>query len=141
MDGENDYQPLGVIPDEWFRNRFIGIAEVQGKYAEVYRPEWVAYLRSRLQPLCVKLGLHDFDVSVLIQAEKRIVTQRASSIVYGLGAFAGICYTSRHGSTFENWALFEFKATIHPLLPVQRVSKSDPNLQQALAILHLSVAD
>jgi hypothetical protein len=38
-------------------------------------------VRSRLQPLRVELGLPDFDVSVLIQAAKRIVTQRASSIV------------------------------------------------------------
>jgi hypothetical protein len=40
-----------------------------------------AWVRSRLQPLRVELGLPDFDVSVLIQAAKRIVTQRASSIV------------------------------------------------------------
>jgi hypothetical protein len=98
-------------------------------------------LRSQLQPLCVKLGLTDFDVSVLIQATRRIATQRASSIVYGLGAFAGIYYASRHGLGLENWALFEFKAIINPLVPVQRVSKSDPSLRQALEILHLGVAE
>jgi hypothetical protein len=91
-------------------NRFIGTAEVQGRYGDFYSPAWVAHLRSQLQPLCVKLGLTDFDVSVLIQATRRIVTQRASSIVYGLGAFAGIYYASRHGLGLENWALFEFKA-------------------------------
>jgi hypothetical protein len=139
MDGENDYQQIGIIPNEWFENRFIGTAEVEGNYADLYSPEWVSHLRSRLQPLCVELGLHDFDVSVLIQAEKRIVTQRASSIVYDLGAFAGIYYSSRHGLGLENWALFEFKATINPLIPVQRVSKSDPKLQEALGILHLAV--
>jgi hypothetical protein len=140
MDGVNDYQQIGVIPDEWFENRFIGTAEVQGNYADLYSPEWVAHLRSRLQPLCVGLGLHDFDISVLMQAEKRIVTQRASSIVYDLGAFAGIYYASRHGLGLENWALFEFKATIQPLVPVQRVAKNDPSLQQALKFLHLVVA-
>jgi hypothetical protein len=85
--------------------------------------------------------MSDFDVSVLIQATKRIVTQRASSLVYDLGAFAGIYYASRHGLGLENWALFEFKAIINPLIPVQRVSKNDPNLKQALEILHLAVAE
>jgi hypothetical protein len=141
MDGEDDYQQVGVIPDEWFESRFIGTAEVGGNYADLYRPAWVSYLRSRLQPLCVELGLSDFDVSDLIQATKRIVTQRASSIVYDLGAFAGIYYASRHGVGLENWALFELKAIINPLIPVQRVSKNDSSLTQALEILHLGVAE
>ena len=83
----------------------------------------------------------DFDVSVLIQATKRIVTQRASSIVYDLGAFAGIYYASRHGLGLENWALFEFKAVINPLIPLHRVSKNDKSLKQALEILHLAVTE
>jgi hypothetical protein len=141
MDGEDDYQQIGIVSDEWFENRFIGIAEVEGNYADLYSPAWVSHLRSRLQPLCVELGLPDFDVSVLIQATKRIVTQRASSMVYDLGAFAGIYYASRQGLGLENWALFEFKAIIKPLIPVQQVSKIDPSLKQALEILHLGVAD
>ena len=140
MEGEDDYQQIGIVPDEWFENRFFGTAEVQGNYADLYSPAWVSYLRSRLHPLCLELGLPDFDVSVLIQATKRIVTQKASSIVYDLGAFAGICYASRHGLEFENWALFESKASINPLIPVQRVSRSEPSLLQALEILHLAVA-
>jgi RES domain len=79
MDGEDDYQQIGIVPDEWFENRFIGTAEVEGNYADLYSPVWVSHLRLRLHPLCVELGLPDFDVSVLIQAAKRIVTQRASS--------------------------------------------------------------
>jgi hypothetical protein len=140
MDGENDYQQIGIVPNEWFENRFIGTARVEGNYADLYSPEWVSHLRSQLQPLCLELGLRDFDVSVLMQAEKRIVTQRASSTVYDLGAFAGIYYASRHGLGLENWALFEFKATINPSAPVQQVWKDDPALKQALEILHLAVA-
>jgi hypothetical protein len=141
MDGEDDYQQIGLVPDEWFENRFIGTAEVHGNYADLYSPAWVSHLRSRLQPLCLELGMSDFDVSVLIQATKRIVTQRASSMVYDLGAFAGINYASRHGLGLENWALFEFKAIINPLIPVQRVSKNDSSLKQSLEILHLAVAE
>jgi hypothetical protein len=62
-------------------------------------------------------------------------------LVYDLGAFAGIYYDSRHGLGLENWALFEFKAIINPLIPVQRVSKNDRSLKQALEILHLAVAE
>jgi hypothetical protein len=141
MDGDNDYQQIGIVPNEWFENRFIGTAEVEGNYADLYSPEWVSHLRSRLRPLCIQLELEDFDVSVLVQATKRIVTQRASSIVYDLGAFAGIYYASRHGLGFENWALFEFKAIIRSLVTVQQVSKNDLELQQALNILHLAIAD
>jgi hypothetical protein len=141
MEGEDDYQQIGVLPEEWFERRFIGTAQVEGNYADLYSPAWVSHLRSRLQPLCKELGLHDFDLSVLLQAEKRIVTQKASSIVYDLGAFAGIYYASRHGLGLENWALFEFKAVINPLIPVQRVSKNDPSLKQALEILHLGIAE
>jgi hypothetical protein len=141
MDGDDDYQQIGIVPSEWFENRFIGTAEVGGNYADLYCPEWVSHLRSRLRSLCIQLELKDFDVSVLVQATKRIVTQRASSIVYDLGAFAGIYYASRHGLGFENWALFEFKATIRSLVAVQQVSKNDLELQQALSILHLAVAD
>jgi hypothetical protein len=50
-------------------------------------------------------------------------------------------YASRHGLGLENWALFEFKAVINPLIPVHRVSKNEPSLQQALEILHLAVAE
>ena len=34
MDGEDDYQQIGVIPDEWFEGEFIGTAEVEGNYAD-----------------------------------------------------------------------------------------------------------
>ena len=48
MGGEDDYQQIGVIPDEWFEGRFIGTAEVGGNYADLYSPAWVSHLRSRL---------------------------------------------------------------------------------------------
>jgi hypothetical protein len=137
--GEDDFQPIGVIPREWFESRFIGTADVKGKYAELYTAEWVAHLRPQLQPECVELGLPDFDLSVLMQAQKRFITQLASSVVYDLGAFAGIYYVSRYGVNLENWALFEFKADIYPSSKVRPVSADDPALQEALDILTLEV--
>jgi hypothetical protein len=139
MDGDNDFQPIGVVSDDWFENRFIGMANVEGKYADLYSPGWVSYLRPKLYQVCRDNGLHEFDVSVLMQAEKRIVTQMASSFVYDLGSFHGIYYTSRHGHGLENWALFEFKAVVHPEHEVRQVSKDDPALKEALKLLHLTL--
>ncbi len=137
--GENDFQPIGVIPNEWFENRFIGTAEAKGNYADLYTAEWVAHLRPRLQPECIDLGMPDFDLSVLMQPQKRLITQLASSFVYDLGAFAGICYASRYGLDLENWALFEFKAEFDPAPKVRQVAADDPALQEAVKILCLEV--
>jgi hypothetical protein len=88
---------LGTIPREWFESRIIGVGRVTGSYADLYSPEWIAYLRPKVQPLCVELGLPDFDLSILMQAEKRIITQTVSSYVKDLDSFAGIYYASRYG--------------------------------------------
>jgi hypothetical protein len=140
MEGDNDFQQIGLVPDEWFENRYIGTASVEGKYADLYSQEWVAHLRPKLYTVCRDLGLDDFDVSVLIQAKKRIITQMASSFVYDLGGYNGIYYASRHGLGLENWALFEFKAVIHQVGDVRRVAKDDQALRQALDLLKLHVA-
>jgi hypothetical protein len=138
IEGEDDFQPIGVIPPDWFTTRHIGTAEVNGRFAELYTGEWIGHLRSRLQPECARLGQDDFDLSVLMQAKHRIITQMASSIVYDLGSFAGIYYTSRYGQELENWALFEFLALVHPLT-TQPVSSLDPELHEALQILRLDI--
>jgi hypothetical protein len=133
--GEDDFVPAGSVPKEWFESRFIGVAHVEGSYADLYSPEWVSYLRSRLQPACVAAGLPDFDLSVLMQAQKRIITQMASSYVNDLRGFAGIYYASRYGLGFENWALFESKAVIYPSATIP-ISPS-PELKKALELLNL----
>lgn len=136
IEGDNDFQPIGIVPEDWHDNRVLGTARVEGNFADIYTYEWVSYLRDKLQPACISLGLPDFDLSILMQAQKRIITQLASEAVFDLGGYDGIYYASRHGQGLENWALFEFKATIHPL-STQVVSAHDPAFKEALRCLGL----
>ena len=136
--GEDDFQPIGYISTDWFNDRYIGRARVKGRYADLYTAEWVSQLRPHLQPECIELGLPDFDLSVLMQAQKRIITQMASNYVNGIGSFDGIYYASRYGRDLENWALFEFRTEIHPI-EIHGVSPNDPVLLEALDILQLQV--
>jgi hypothetical protein len=99
----------------------------------------VSQLRPQLQPQCIELGLPEFDLSVLMQAQKRIITQMASNYINELGSFARIYYSSRYGSDLKSWALSEFQATIDPLPDVRSVSTTDPALLAALDILRLEV--
>lgn len=112
---------------------------MERRYADLYTTEWVSQLRPQLQPYCVEFGLPEFDLSVLMQAQKRIITQMASNYISELGSFAGIYYSSRYGRDLENWALFEFQATIDTLPDVRSVSRTDPVLLEALGILKLEV--
>lgn len=139
IQGEDDFQPIGYIPEDWFDNRYIGRATVKGRYADLYTAEWVSQLRPHLQSQCIKLGLPELDLSVLMQPEKRIITQMASNYINELGSFAGIYYSSRYGRDLENWALFEFQATIDPLPEVRSVSTTDPAFLGALDILRFDV--
>jgi hypothetical protein len=129
---------LGTIPREWFESRIIGVGRVTGSYADLYSPEWIAYLRPKVQPLCVELGLPDFDLSILMQAEKRIITQTVSSYVKDLDSFAGIYYASRYGLGLEDWALFEYDAVLYPM-PNRPISPG-PELKKALELLRFASA-
>jgi hypothetical protein len=136
--GEDDFQPIGYISTDWFNDRYIGRAHVKGRYADLYTAEWVSQLLPHLQPECIELGLPGFDLSVLMQAQKRIITQMASNYINGLGSFDGIYYASRYGRDLENWALFEFRAEIHSI-ETREVTADDPVLLEALNILQLQI--
>lgn len=139
--GEDDYQQIGYVSSEWFENRYVGKARAKGRYADLYTAEWVSQLRPHLQPECMNLGLPEFDLTVLMQAQKRIVTQMASNYINELGSFSGIYYASRYGNDLENWALFESKATFQPSPDVRPVSATDPMLLEALNILQLQLPE
>ena len=138
IEGNNDFQPIGIVPEDWPDNRVLGTARVEGNFADIYTYEWVSYLRDKLQPACVSLGLPDFDLSVLMQAQKRIITQLASQAIFELGGYDGVYYASRHGEGLENWALFEFKAAIYPLA-TQELLPDDPSFKKALGLLGLKL--
>jgi hypothetical protein len=91
---------------DWVRFRAMGSAEVEGAFADIYASEWVAMLRRKLASRAIALGITEFDLSALQAPRPRRLTQLASRVVHSRG-LKGICYCSRFGSEFENWALFE----------------------------------
>ena len=134
IQGEDDFVPAGVVPREWLDGRLMGSATAHGKFADVGSSEWLETLRRTLAPLLIKLGIPDFDASVLQSSGPRPLTQNVSAVVYRQG-FAGIRYLSKYGHDIENWALFE---------PVDLTSREqnslepdDPDLLRAMQVFNL----
>ena len=134
IEGEDDCIPAGVVPREWLNNRLIGSANIDGNFADVGASEWIEILRRILAPLLIKLGIPDFDASILQRSGPRLLTQNVSAAVYRRG-FNGIRYLSKYGHDIENWALFE---------PADLTSRdgnglqpNDPDLLEAMRIFNL----
>jgi hypothetical protein len=137
IEGEDDFFPLGFVPNEWCGDRLLGHAHAAGEYADICAAEWIAYLRHRLAGECLKLGVDDIDASVLQRHVPRRITQLAS-IEARRKNFDGIYYRSRYGHDLENWALFEpFHLTHTGSSPI---AETDPAFLEALRILDLKVA-
>ena len=134
IDGENDLVPPGVIPRGWFGERMMGSAQAHGRFADIGTSDSIASLRRRLAPLLIRLGLPDFDASVLQRSGPRLLTQQVSSLVYHDG-FQGIRYLSKYGCDIENWALFE-PADITSAAAAH-IEVDDPDLLEALRIFDL----
>ena len=140
IQGDDDFQQIGTVSAEWFQTRSLGKANVEGRFAEVYTAGWVGHLRSSLGMVCAGMGIAEFDLSVLMDAKNRVLTQRASDVVHDLGAYAGIYYPSRFGFDLENWAIFEYVSRIYPI-DTRSVSPADPELLEALHILGLKLPE
>jgi hypothetical protein len=124
--------PFGKVPLTWLRTRLLGQAVSRRKrFADVYRAEWLAYLRRRLEPGASQ----DFDLALLLSQDRKL-TQQVSTIAYQLG-YDGIYYQSRHGSNLANWALFE----PFQLDSADSVSPTPDNseFQAALRLLNLTL--
>ncbi|MHB1698562.1 MAG: RES domain-containing protein [Acidobacteriaceae bacterium] len=78
IDGEDDFVPLGTVPRSWLDVRTMGVAEIEGIYADIYAAGWVSHLRRSLAAEALRLGLKDIDLSTLEMAEPRTLTQLAS---------------------------------------------------------------
>jgi hypothetical protein len=137
IDGPDDYFPLGVLPQDWLNVRVMGIAEIDGAYADIYAVGWVSHLRRALAGEALRLGVNDIDLSTLEMAEPRRLTQLASREAYRM-SFDGIFYRSRYGHSLKNWALFE------PFLlqgaTSSGLSEDDPDLLSALKLHGIRLA-
>jgi hypothetical protein len=136
IDGPDDFFPLGVVPREWLAVRTMGTAKIDGEFADIYAVEWVSYLRGALAAEALGLGIHDIDLSTLLMAEPRRITQLASREAYRMSA-AGIFYRSRYGQSLENWALFEPVSLRNEESSI--VAAADPNLGAALSLLAIEL--
>jgi hypothetical protein len=79
---------------------------------------------------------HPFREPAGQRSGPRILTQSVSGVVYREG-FDGIRYLSRYGHDIVNWALFEPAELSEAVTTAIRVD--DPDLRQALRILHIAV--
>jgi hypothetical protein len=137
IEGENDFFPLGTVPQEWCDERLLGSAHAEGSYADIYGAEWIGYLRHRLAGECLRLGLDDLDASVLQRGSLRRLTQLASLEAWSK-KFDGVYYRSRHGHDLENWALFEpFRIS---QASSEVIGADDRAFLEALRILELNLA-
>ena len=134
--GDDDFFPIGSVPEEWCSERLMGTAQIPAECADIYAAKWIAYLRRKLFDDCLLLGLKELDASVLQSAAPRRITQLASRKVFE-AAFPGIYYRSRHGHNFENWAFFEPVSIRSSRF--DSVSSDDQDLAEALNILGLRI--
>lgn len=105
---DSDHISIGTVPSSWLRQRSIGRAVISGRCADIYRSEWLSYLRDRLESELSPRdfsGFQEFDLALLL-SQRRQLTQKASTLIEGL-RYDGIYYQSRHGSELYNWAIFE----------------------------------
>ncbi len=136
IEGEDDFFPVGEVPQDWCDERLIGTATAIGDYADIYASEWIAHLRRKLADECLRLGLRDLDAGVLQRAEPRRISQLASRVAYELD-YPGIYYRSRYGHDLENWAIFE-PFQIRPTNS-QAIASDDASLLEALEFLGIKL--
>ena len=138
IEGEDDFTPLATVPATWPRTRLIGTANAEGQYADIYAPEWIAWLRRELASTAVALGLSEIDATTLQAGRPRQLTQQASLVVFRNG-YDGVFYRSRYGHSIENWAIFE----PFPLrnTTCAAIAINDPDLHSALRILGLTMTE
>jgi hypothetical protein len=142
MPGFEDDHPLaaGVVPDDWCLKRSIQSALADGTYADVAHSGWIAELLERIPwYLCRGLQYPWIDQSTIYQAKSRAITQWISRVIYEdrRENFSGIYYTSKHGSDFDNWAIFEDKARLENLSKVSEILENDKDLLAACSLLHI----
>lgn len=94
----SDPKPVIDIED-WARKRMIGSALVKGRFADIYSADWVDFLRVALASTAVSMGIQEVDLSTLMAAKPRQLSQKASRVVRSK-RLHGIFYCSRFGREF-----------------------------------------
>jgi hypothetical protein len=134
-----DSYPEGTVPAKWCAGRFIQSARVVGQFADVANSGWIAKLRKDIPfELGSTVSYPWIDQSTIYQDKFRTITQWISRTIFSSEAnFAGLYYTSKLGSDFSNWAVFEERANFAELGLVQEISEEDVDLLSACRLLSL----
>jgi len=144
--GASEPQPLtDVVPMRWQQLRGIGrlLLDSALRFVDVAHPDTLAEMRATFARLAVDRGHRDIDVSTVTSGDRRL-TQRIARAVYerpdatGVPIYSGIRYLSRHGATWECWALFADRL-VGEQLPVQAVRADDVGLIAAARHLGLMI--
>ena len=137
----------GTVPRERFGHRVMGVAELDGAYADIGAATSLATIRSRLAARALYHGLVDVDAAAIRIAAPRGFTQEVSRLVYGSRSvegepLAGVRYRSRFDDGTDNWAIFELPPGEHEpirVLDAEPLQPGDPEVGRALAVLGLQV--
>jgi hypothetical protein len=124
----------------------MGEASAAGQFVDIGEAGSLATLRTQLAARAIHHGLSEIDAATIrLQAPRRF-TQEVSRLIYewheGQGGCAGICYRSRLGDQFMNWAIFEPPpdASLElPLTSSHEIESDDPDLLEALRLLDLKL--
>jgi hypothetical protein len=147
ISGDEDPPSAGVVPLRWLEGRRIGEATVAGSFVDIGDADSLATLRSHFAARAIHYGLSEVDAATIRLHAPRGFTQEVSRLVYEQHQenddCAGICYRSRLGDQFVNWAIFEptavagldlFQASSRP------IEHDDADLFEALRLLGLKLA-
>ncbi len=141
-------QPLvGVVPARWRQVRGVGqlLLDPALRFVDVAHPDTLAEMRTCFASLAAAHGHRDVDLSTITSGDRRL-TQRVARHVYertdeaDRPTFAGLRYVSRHGATWECWALFADRL-VGDRMPVQPVQTDDAGLIAAARHLGLTIQE
>jgi len=131
--------PQGAVPATWCTSRSSQSTKVTGIFADVAQSAWLSRLQTDAPAILLQeLHAGQIDQSTIHQARFRPITQWVARYVFQQEAhFAGIYYTSRHGSEFSNWAIFEGRPAIEPADSPIQITENDADLLAACQHLQI----
>ncbi len=139
IEGPDDHVPPGVVPGQWLRERYVGMARATGTHAEIGSSESIAYLRAKLAGALVGFDLDDFDAASLQMTAPRSVTQLVSHLAFR-DRFDGVRYLSKYGNDVINVAIFEGRVFFSDERETP-IDHDDGELRRALDVHNLVLGD
>jgi hypothetical protein len=146
IEGDDDAPSPGLVPLRWLEGRRIGATSLTDNFVDVGDASSLATLRVHLAARAIHYGLSEIDTATVRLDAPRRFTQEISRLVYewheNHRGCAGICYHSRLGDQFVNWAIFEPPPDTGLDLSgssSREIETDDPDLLEALRLLNLEL--